>query len=266
MTGSAPAGRDLTLALESRLVNAWPSFEVELAEGWLLRFAENYSKRANSATPILPGAALTPDLARAIIGSFEARGVAPCFRLTGVEDPGADGVLAACGLVPYDTSLGMVAALSPGLRADPSVAIRPAPEPSWIAAAAAAYGGDKANGNRLGRIVARIRQPAAFATVRHEGQDAAWGLGVAERGYVGLYDIVVSPGRRGSGLGRRLVSALMEWGRGEGAHHAYLQMRETNAVAGALYRSLGFRTAYRYGHRILPARLPAGGGAGAAPD
>jgi GNAT superfamily N-acetyltransferase len=76
---------------------------------------------------------------------------------------------------------------------------------------------------------------------------------VAERGYVGLYDIVVAPSRRGLGLGRRLVASLMAWGRDQGAARAYLQMREANTVAASLYANLGFETAYRYTHRVLAA-------------
>ncbi|MDB5592248.1 MAG: hypothetical protein JWR86_2773 [Enterovirga sp.] len=242
--------RDLVLALESRLVNAWPSFEVELAEGWLLRFAEGYSKRANAASPILPGARLDAGLIEAILASFAERGVAPCFRLTGIEDAGAEAALAAHGLVDYDPSLGMVAELGDELALDSSIRLEPAPKPAWVAAAADAYGGDKSNRDILGRIVRRIRQPAVFATLSLDEQDAAWGLAVTERGYVGLYDIVVAPDLRSLGLGRRLVTSLMAWGQRAGASRAYLQMREANAVADALYRSLGFTTAYRYTHRV----------------
>lgn len=243
-------GLDLTLALERRLVNAWPSFAVELADGWLLRFAEGYSKRANSATPIAPGARLDPDLVAAAEASFRRHGIAPCFRLTGVEDNGADAVLAGLGYDLYDPSVGMIAAIGGDRPIDRALRLDVVPPVPWIAAAAAAYGGDKANGEILGRIVRAIRQPACFATMPEGDRDVAWGLAVAERGYVGLYDIVVDPARRGAGLGRRLVTGLIEWGRREGAASAYLQMRESNAVAEGLYRSLGFTVAYRYRHRV----------------
>ena len=39
--------------------------------------------------------------------------------------------------------------------------------------------------------------------------------------------------------------------RREGAQTAYLQVREENEVARALYASLGFRDAYRYTHRVM---------------
>lgn len=242
----------LTQALESRLINAWPSFEIEVADGWILRFAEGYSKRANAATPLVPGAELDAALIDHILLSFEDRGVAPCFRLTGIEDRRCEAVLAGKGLVAFDPSLCLVAPLGPDLETDASVIIRPAAKSAWIEAAASSYGGEKANADRLGRIVRMIRQPAAFATLSLDGEAAAWGLAVAERGYVGLYDIVVAPSLRGLGLGRRLVTSLMAWGRDQGAQHAYLQMRETNEVAAALYAALGFSTAYRYTHRVPP--------------
>lgn len=251
-----PASPELILELESRLVNAWPAFEVELAGGWLLRFAEGYSKRANSATPIRPGATLDVGLIDSIAASFETRGLSACFRMTGSEDGAADAALEAAGYELYDPSLGMAADLEaegvgdPDAADDRAIRLESVAKPGWIAAAATAYGGDKANRDILGRIVRRIRQPAAFATFSMDGQDSAWGLAVAERGYVGLYDIVVAPELRGLGLGRRLVARLMDWGRQQGASRAYLQCRETNEVAVPLYRSLGFATAYRYTHRV----------------
>jgi ribosomal protein S18 acetylase RimI-like enzyme len=244
--------RALVLALEARLVNAWPAFEIELAEGWLLRFAEGYSKRANSATAVMPGARLDPALVDAMLASFDERAIAPCFRLVGIEDPACEQVLADKGLVPFDPSLGMVAPLDDTLAIDDAVTIRPAAKTAWIEGAAAAQAGERANADLLGRIVRRIRHPAAFATLVLDGDPAAWGLAVTERGFVGLYDIVVAPNLRGLGLGRRLVSSLMAWGRENGAELAYLQMRETNETAAALYRSLGFTVAYRYTQRVQP--------------
>ena len=104
----------------------------------------------------------------------------------------------------------------------------------------------------LSEIVSRIRQPVGFATLSLDEENVAWGMAVAERGYVGLYDIVVAPDLRGLGLSRRLVTSLMAWGRDQGARRAYLQVRESNEVARTLYRSLGFADAYHYTHRVAP--------------
>ena len=248
----------LVLALESRLVNAWPSFEIQLADGWILRFAGGYSKRANAATPLRPGAGVDDDLVQHVLRAYSRQGIRPTFRLTGVEAPEVDARLAAHGLVEIEPTYGMVAPLEgvEEMPLDESVAIEPTVSRDWVREAATAYGGDKADDALLVEIVSRIRQRAGFATLSLDDRPVAWGLGVIERGYVGLYDIVVAPDLKGIGLGRRTMLSLMAWGRANGARFAYLQVREENEVARSLYRSLGFSDAYRYTHRVTPA--PAG--------
>lgn len=246
------AGRTLVRNLESRLVNAWPSFEIQLCDGWILRFAGGYSKRANSASAVVPGAALDDALIDHVAAQFRRQDLRPTFRLTTLEAPDVDERLAVRGFVEVEPSFALVTDIPEDAEIDPSVTLQEAASPQWLRQAARSYGGAKADERMLGEIVSRIRQPAAFATLDLDGEDVAWGLAVAERGYVGLYDIVVAPDLRGLGLGRRVVMGLMAWGRGQGAGKAYLQVREENEVARALYASLGFVPAYRYTHRVMP--------------
>jgi GNAT superfamily N-acetyltransferase len=242
----------LVFALESRLVNAWPSFETQLCDGWLLRLARGYSKRANSATPIVAGADVDEALVEHLIKQFLRQNVRPTFRLTGLEHPEVDARLAARGFEMIEPTFGMVCDIGPGeWEVDASVTLDENVSKRWVRETASSYGGDKADDSILIEIVSRIRQPHMFASLDLDGTNVAWGLGVAERGYVGLYDIVVSPDLRGLGLGRQIVTSLMAWGRREGAQTAYLQVREENEVARALYASLGFRDAYRYTHRVM---------------
>jgi N-acetylglutamate synthase len=244
---------DLVETLEKRLVNAWPSIETLVLDRWLLRFARGYSKRANSASAMGPNARLDPDAIHHAASLFRAQRIRPVFRLTPLAANDADTILADAGFVLYDESLCLSAPLQLGQgRHDPRVTIAPRATANWIMAAAASYGGDKADHAALGEIVSRIRPAAAFATLSRDGTDLAWGLAVAERGYVGLFDIVVAPQARGEGLGRAMVTSLMAWGHGEGAHSAYLQVRNSNMIALSLYRSLGFNEAYVYIHRVAP--------------
>jgi GNAT superfamily N-acetyltransferase len=248
----------LVLGLESRLVNAWPSFDYQLYDGWLLRLAKGYSKRANSASPIVPGAALDADLLGTMTRHFLAANVRPTFRLTSLEDPAVDGLLEDRGFTLTEPTQVLLGRIADDLSGDISVLLEPKVSTRWVRETARSYGGEKSDDTILIDIVSRIRQQAAFATLDLDERHVAWGLGVVERGYVGLYDIVVAPDLRGIGLGRRIVMSLMAWGRDRGAHSAYLQVREDNEVARALYQSIGFAPAYRYAHRVMP------GGRGAA--
>lgn len=52
-------------------------------------------------------------------------------------------------------------------------------------------------------------------------------------------EIGVAPGRRGAGLGRRLLECLLEHGRSRGCRSAWVVTEERNAPARALFRSAG---------------------------
>jgi ribosomal protein S18 acetylase RimI-like enzyme len=245
----------LIIGLESRLVNAWPSFDYQIYDGWILRLANGYSKRANSATPFTPGAALDDDLVDSMIGHFVEANVRPTFRLNGLEAAGTDELLKLRGFKEFEPTHVLTAPIRDGdCTPDPEVQLESQVSKRWVRETAASYGGDKADDEMLLRIVSRIRQQVAYATLNLDDRPVAWGLGVVERGYLGLYDIVVSPDLRGIGLGRRVVSSLIAWGCAQGAHTAYLQVREENEIARSLYEALGFGIAYRYTHRVMPGR------------
>ena len=99
------------------------------------------------------------------------------------------------------------------------------------------------------RMLHKIAPAHAFASIALDGQSVALGLAVAERGYVGLFDIVVDASVRNQGLGRRVVTRLLQWGRQQGANQAHLAVMCDNAPALHLYAQLGFKEAYRYWYR-----------------
>jgi ribosomal protein S18 acetylase RimI-like enzyme len=62
-----------------------------------------------------------------------------------------------------------------------------------------------------------------------------------------LAELYVVPERRGGGMGRALMDAVLERARARGADHIELNTDETDTAACALYESLGFAgTAYYY--------------------
>jgi GNAT superfamily N-acetyltransferase len=242
---------DLILGLESRLINAWPSFDYQLYDGWLLRLAKGYSKRANSATPLSHGVGLDEDLLAHMVERFLAENVRPTFRLNSLEADGVDAFLAGQGFTAIEPTSVLARILPDDCTLDPATIIEPEATLRWVRETARAYGGDKANDEILRKIVMRIRQKAAFATLNLDDRPVAWGLAVLERGWVGLYDIVVNPELRGIGLGRRMVASLLAWGAEQGASHVYLQVRDDNAIAHGLYRSLNLERVYGYTHRVM---------------
>lgn len=246
MTALDPAG---VAGLEERALNAWPALQVALVGGWLARFADGYSKRANSACA-LPGAAPLAEVLPELEALY-ARRAQPCIiRLTPLAPPDSGALLDARGWQERDETSLQVAALPEPLPPSPALAIEPAAGPDWIDGYASASPRPDLRRDTLGRMLAAIGMPAAFATLRVEGEGVAYGLAVLERGDVGLFDIATAAAHRGRGHARQVVAGLLGWGASRGARRAYLQVTTANSPALRLYAGFGFREAYRYAYRL----------------
>ncbi len=79
----------------------------------------------------------------------------------------------------------------------------------------------------------------------------AFGYGVIDQGYVGIFDIYVNESNRGKGYGKAVMHKLFAEAIKLGASKAYLQVVVGNKVAENLYEKLGFKEVYRYWYRKL---------------
>jgi len=240
---------ELVRALEQRCFNGWPTLRTVLADGWVLRLADGHTRRANSASALYPSAMSAVELSEFVKAQFKAANLPPVIRLTPLAPHRLAQELAALGWSEDDPSLGLYAPKIIG-AADLGLSTEPRASDEWIAAAMHSYGYGDAGAKALRRMLDNLAVPAAFATIYDAGKPVGWGLAVAERGMVGLYDLVIAPEKRGAGLGRKLVAGLLHWGKVQGATSAYLQVRVGNAPARRLYESLGFTIAYLYTHWI----------------
>lgn len=240
-------------AIEERAFNAWPALQTLLVDGWIMRFADGYTKRANSINawqPAISMAALLPHAA----SLYAARRLPIIVRVTPLADPEADPHLASLGFARIDETIVMSKVLPPvsAQMRDDGVSIEMSLTPDWANGFADANAVSTRNRAVHDRMLALVPPPVAFARMSREGEALAWGLAVVERGSVGLFDIVTLAGARRQGAARRLVTALLAWASDRGARNAYLQVVAQNAPAIALYRQLGFAVAYRYHYRIAP--------------
>lgn len=236
--------------LEECALNAWPAHHTLWHAGWVVRANGGFTKRANSACALDDQGDLQAALA-AVQAHYGRLGQAPVFRITPLAPAGADAALQAAGFVPFDPAWVMTANLA-AAQPDARVHCHTEATAAWLDGTAAAQGYPPATWALHHATVRAIVPQRACATLVVHGQALAYGLGVLDRGWLGLFDLVVSPGARGQGLGTALVRALLHWGHEAGAHAAYLQVREANPMAERLYARLGFARAYRYHYRVPP--------------
>ena len=265
--------------LEQRAALGWRAPEEERLGDWLLRAADGFTGRANSALATgHPGCPLD-HAARSVRDWYQARGLPamiaisyPAGRLQAVP---LDGFLAGLGwgvrpgtATVMTAQAGQVAGAartgraggvlagraggSPGPGpAEVPTGVEMAPEPSEEWLALYHYRGQPG----LPPIARQVLTSApwqAFASVRAGGQTIAIGRVAAAAGWAGLTAIEVAPGHRRRGLATAVTAALAAQAAAHGAGHVYLQVEDDNEPARILYRRIGFTAHHDYHYRIAP--------------
>lgn len=243
--------------LEEISFRAWPALETERYDGWVLRFANGYTGRANAANP-LHGS--THDVEEKIAyceAWFHARGLKPVFRLNdAMQPPDLDARLVAKGYVAYNESRVMVTDLAQAnLDAIPQPAeaqfylYQEANLAQWLDDLCRLNARHAPHVAMIQQLLAQLPTPPYYGAITVDGQVAAIGLGVRVDDHIGLFDIVTHEALRGRGYGRALVRGLLLCGQQDGAKVGFLQVAADNAPAVKLYDSLGFAEVYRYWYR-----------------
>jgi ribosomal protein S18 acetylase RimI-like enzyme len=243
--------------LEERAAGAWPALETASLDGWVARFAEGYTRRASSVWPLHEGTGPVGEKVDECERLYAGRGQRCIFKLTPLDGE-LDGLLERRGYTREAESLVQVAeldglALAPEAGAE-AVGAERATE-RWLDDFVRLNGVPERHVAAMRRVLEAIVPARRFELLEVDGGTAAMGLAVADRGWVGLYDVVTAPARRGQGHATRLLRHLLGWAAEEaGATRAYLQVMADNAPALGLYRKLGFSEAYRYWYRVGPTR------------
>ena len=238
--------------LEELAFRGWPALETQDRAGWRLRFADGYTKRANSINALYQNAQTDLSTLQSLEAAYRARNQAPVWRLSPLAPPAMGDTLAARGYRTIERSLLQVCPLHAGFEAAPEVRIHAEPTPAWIEAFCTHSPVRPEHRDTMRRMLAAIAKPAGFAFVEAEGSPLAMAIGAVEGDHMGLFDVLVMPEARRRGLARKITESLYAWAWGHGARFAYLQVVATNQAAMPLYAAQGFRTAYAYEYRIPP--------------
>jgi GNAT superfamily N-acetyltransferase len=252
--------------LDELAANATASSTVQVVDGWLLRAAPGLPFRRANATVPLPGSS-EPTLEVAarielVEHFYRSRGLAPRFQLSPAAVPfDLDARLAARGYTidaPVDIYVARAPAVLKALAiADLPVArVEGAVDLEWIAA----YADVNADAHDLqtrariegyAQLLSLIGPRSATALIEVGGRPAAIGLGVLERGWVGIFGMATRSNVRRQGGARAVLQALARWGTDEKAPDLYLQAETDNEPARALYESVGFVRNHGYHYRVL---------------
>ena len=238
--------------IEELSMNAWPALHTLHYDGWILRSAEGYTKRANSVYPLYATEINVDEKIGFCEHFFRDQGLPAVFKMTASSTPpGLDSRLETLGYRKDSLTSVQTLDLHEGQHHITSgVNLISTDTDEWHIAFARMNNVSADHRSTHERILHAILPDKCFASINVDGHIHGCGLGVLQAGYLGIFDIVIDADHREQGYGTRLMDALLAWGQQHNAHTTYLQVMCNNQPALQLYKKLGFEEKYQYWYRI----------------
>lgn len=244
--------------IDELAANAWAAHTNQIVSGWRLRWNDGVTGRANSvwAGSLGDDQIAIEDRIEIAEEFYHRRGAPPKFHICPATQPAnLDSILEALDYVivtPTDVQIASVAAVLELSASNFEVNIFENFTETWFKAFCqlTEQTDTRAIHARRG-IFQRIAPRAGYALLKIDDQNAAVGLGVVERGWIGLFGIDTGVAFRKQGAATAIIRALMKWGEMFGATQTYLQVVPQNTAAMNLYAKLGFKKLYQYHYREL---------------
>ncbi len=236
---------------EELSMNAHPSIRTQLFDGWVLRFADGYTNRANSVNPLYPSEIAVEDKINYCEEIYSSQGLATVFKLTPISVKSLDKTLETKGYEKVTPTNMMIRPLVSQDVFDTKTVVTDKVTEVWQENYFRLNGiSDELKITTAKTIQKNILNKTLCASIIENETVIACGLCVIEREYAGLYDIVVDVNYRGKGFGYDICHSLLCTAAKIGAKIAYLQVVADNAPAVGLYNKLGFTYCYQYWYRV----------------
>jgi len=237
--------------IEELSLNHWQPLSTLLYDGWILRFADGYTKRANSINPLHDSNCDLTNKIEECEKIYTANNLPTVYKITPFVHPiDLDAVLEGNGYSLIDTTSVQTLELDhidePKLN---SVKINENINAEWLVDFCKLNHVKDKDKNVMERMLSNIKTKKGFISLYYEDQVIACGLGVIEREYIGLYDIVTDINYRNRGFGEQMILNLLKWGKENGAKYSYLAVVSNNYPALRLYSKIGFSEIYKYWYR-----------------
>ncbi|MFR0076281.1 MAG: GNAT family N-acetyltransferase [Blautia sp.] len=243
---------DYIKTIEELSLNAWPSHQMQIYDGWILRFSYFYTHRTNCVEQIGPSSLPFREKIRYCEEVYR-HWKTPCvFKITPLLPAAFDPMLEECGYTVEHVTEVKSMDLNHFVQKHTQAHVQISTEisPQWLDALFTL----KKTTNPVHRLIvptmyAAIPKKTLVASITIDGEIQAIGLGILDRDHIGLYAINVNTRFRQQHLGRAICQEILKAGIQQGAKKAYLQVVPDNISAKSLYQSLGFQDTYTHWFR-----------------
>lgn len=238
---------------EEIMLNQWQPLQTIIYDGWILRFANGYTKRANSINPIYGSNENIDEKISYCEKLYASHRLKTVFKITPFIHPkNLDDVLNSKGYTVVDPTSVQRLDLAQDVKQPTiqSVRIDDHVNDEWIDLFCLLNSVDEKHKPTMKQMLSNRCSEKGFFSLLHNGEVVACGIGILERKTLGIFDIVASPRYRNQGFGEQLILHILRWGKDRGAERSELAVLSNNEPALRLYAKLGFEEIYPYWYRV----------------
>ncbi|MCD9022058.1 GNAT family N-acetyltransferase [Cohnella silvisoli] len=242
----------MSKTIEEYSLNAWPALQTLVLDGWLLRFADGYTKRSNSINAIYAG--MEENIGEKITKCeeiYSRSDLDVVFKITPFVPDLLDKTLENRGYNVLDPSSVKTLESLKNIK-DPfmkDVENAECLNDKWLEIMSEFNGLSERNKFITQKLLSGLLVRKGYFILYNNSIPVACGLGAVEGNYVGLYDIVTSAHYRNHGYGEQLILNILNWAKSIGATKSYLLVVQNNMPAIKLYEKLNYREIYTYWYR-----------------
>lgn len=253
--------------IEQSSLQTWPALQSKQVNGWNLRLSDGYSKRSNSVSPLdyVETAMTLEEQIAYCEAEYHQAQLPVVFKMTSFAEPAILNQLLHTrnyqiqdetsvqlkSLAMIDQEYAIYKDAKQQTLSGVTFSIQEQWSEEWIREASSLGQWSDNVGHSIAKLMNVNTLSKAYITLYQEGTAVACAIGIIDKDYMGIYDVITGEAYRRLGFARTMLYHLMQWAKLKGASYAYLHVGEHNEVAIGLYRKLGFEEIYRYWYRVL---------------
>lgn len=235
---------------EELSLNSHPAMQTNYYDGWLLRFGNGYTARANSVNMLYPSTIDLQTKIKVCEEQYFAKQLPCIFKIIEGRNCALDEMLQKRGYKVVTPTDFLVMDITKKEFPRNACIITNEVTDEWLHA----YFKfkkfvDCKTCDTVTQILQLVQNETLYCRIEQDGISVACAYAVIERGYVFIGNVIVNEEYRGKGYGQQLCENLLAKAKEQGAHTAYLQVVQNNQVAYNLYRKLGYQKVYSYWYR-----------------
>lgn len=249
--------------IEDLSLNAWPSHQMQVYDGWIIRYSHFYTHRTNSVEQIGPSSLPLPEKVAYCEQIYRRWNTPSIFKITPLSHPLLEPYLIQEGYHTEHSTDVMVLDFQNDYINNASINIEETHtklikvqhriSSVWIKGLFRLKNTTNPVHQKIvPSMYAAIPKDVIAVSIRENGEIIATGLGILDRDYIGIYAIHVGEKYRHRGYAQSILHTLIKEGIKSGASKAYLQVVSENYAAHKLYEKIGFKQLYTYWFRVKP--------------